>query len=268
MSSIAAGQLARVIIAMQPYVDEIVFVGGWVHALYLAEANDRGAVATEDIDVTLPHVLLARDRPTLLELAADAGFDRDPISDMDGVAAWMVYRSADGLTVPIDFLTEGEPRKSVEIIGQAGLLAQGYPGQRMLLESWQWMDVGPALHASLDPPQRIRVPTLGAYVVQKGMSSAMRGHRTKVAKDLVYLFEILRHPRLGAPLVPEINELRARSPDEHEQCRNSLQTAIATPATLRDVAEQLIEAGRAYGTRDDVAAAVDGRFRRLLAECG
>ena len=111
MSELAARQFARVLIALQPYVDEIAFVGGWVHVLYLAEANDRGAVMTEDIDVTLPHALLTRDRPALLELARDAGFERDPISDMEEVAAWMVYRNADGLTVPIDFLTEGEPRR-------------------------------------------------------------------------------------------------------------------------------------------------------------
>ena len=73
MRELAASQFARVLIALQPYVDEIAFVGGWVHALYLAEANDRGAVMTEDIDVTLPHTLLTRDRPALLKLARDAG---------------------------------------------------------------------------------------------------------------------------------------------------------------------------------------------------
>lgn len=109
MNSLAARQLARVIIAMQPYVDDIVLVGGWVHAFYLAEANDVGAVVTEYIDVTVPRVLLTRDRLTLLELAAKAGFERDPISDMDDVAAWMVYRNADGFTVPIDFLAQGAP---------------------------------------------------------------------------------------------------------------------------------------------------------------
>lgn len=266
MSSIAAGQLARVIIAMQPYVEEIVFVGGWVHALYLAEANDRCAVATDDIDITLPRVLLTRDRATLLELAADAGFARDPISDMPDVAAWIVYRNADGLTVPIDFLTEGEPRRPIEIVGQPGLKAQGYPGQQMLLDSWQWMQVDAALHPLLDPRRRIRVPTLGAYVMQKAMSATMRGSRVKAAKDLVYLFEILRHPRLGAVVAPEIRALRERYPDEYEQYQASLGAAHATQATLRDVAEQVIEAGRAFGAVEGVAAAVDGRFRRLLAE--
>jgi hypothetical protein len=266
VTTLAAQQFARVIIAMQPYVDDIVFVGGWVHALYLGEANDGGALQTEDIDVTLPPVLLTGDRATLLELAGEAGFVRDPISDMDDVAAWMVYRSADGLTIPIDFLTEGDPRRPVEIVGQPGLLAQGYPGQQMLLDSFRWLEVGSTLHPMLEPPRRIRVPTLGAYVVQKAVSAAMRGNRDKAAKDLVYIFEIIRHPRLGADVSSEIRTLRERYSREYEQCALALRSAVATPPTMRDVAEQLIEAGRSYGTIEGVAAAVDGRFRRLLAE--
>ncbi|MBC7671143.1 MAG: hypothetical protein H7247_01875 [Polaromonas sp.] len=209
MSELAARQFARVLIALQPYVDEIVFVGGWVHALYLAEANDSGAVMTEDIDVTLPHTLLTRDRPTLLELARDAGFERDPISDMEEVAVWMVYRNADGLTVPIDFLTEGEPRRPVSIVGQPGLMAQGYPGQQMLLQSWRWMEVGTDVHALLDPPRRVRVPTLGAYVVQKAMSAAMRGHRGKAAKDYAYIADF---GRSRSPISGEADHLFRSKP--------------------------------------------------------
>ncbi len=266
MTTVAARQLARVIIAMQPYVEDIVFVGGWVHALHLAEANDGAAVQIEDIDVTLPRELLTGDRATLLDLAAEAGFVRDPISDMDDVAPWMVYRNADGLTIPIDFLTEGDPRRPVEIVGQPGLRAQGYPGQQLLLESWRWLEVGSTLHPLLEPARRIRVPTLGAYVMQKAMSSAMRGNRSKAAKDLVYIFEILRHPRRGANVSAEIRSLRPRYPREYEACAGALRRASAAPVALRDVAEQLREAGRSYGTIEGLAAAVDVRFRRLLAE--
>jgi hypothetical protein len=266
VTTLAAQQFARVIIAMQPYVEDIVFVGGWVHALYLAEANEGGAVQTEDIDVTLPRELLSGDRAALLDLAGEAGFVRDPICDMDDVAAWMVYRNDDGLTIPIDFLTEGDPRRPVEIVGQPGLRAQGYPGQQMLLDSWRWMEVGSTLHPLLDPPRRIRVPRLGAYVMQKAASSAMRVNRGKSTKDLVYIFEILRHPRIGASVSAEIRLLRPRYAREYETFADALRSTIATPIAMRDIAEQLIEAGSSYGAIADVAAAVDGRFRRLLAE--
>ena len=116
MNSRAAEQFARVVIAMQPYAGEIVFVGGWVHALYLAEVNDHGAVVTEDIDLTLPRRLLTRDRPTLLDLAVDAGFERDPISDLEGVPAWMVFRNTVGTALHriISYVYAQRRRRSID----------------------------------------------------------------------------------------------------------------------------------------------------------
>jgi len=266
MSALAAEQFARVIVEMAPYADEIVFVGGWVHALYLAEANEAGAIGTEDIDITIPRELLTRDRPTLLELAARAGFERDPISDMEGVAPWMVYTNDQGETVPIDFLTEGEPSLPVQIVGQPGLSAQGYPGQNLLLENTQTVSVGKDVHALLDPPRRIRVPRLGAYVLQKGISSGTRTNRVKRAKDLAYIHEIVRHPRLGDHVFAEIPALRDRYPVEHARWIQAIGTVLATPAALNDVAEELSLHGRSLGTSEAIARSVSAWLRRLMAE--
>jgi len=266
MSSRAAVQFARVIIEMAPYADEIVFVGGWVHALYLAEANETGAISTDDIDITIPRELLTYDRPTLMELAMRAGFERDPISDMEGAAPWMVYTNDQGDTVPIDFLTEGEPRLAVPIIGQPGLFAQGYPGQNVLLQNTRPMSVGHEVHVLLDPSRLIRVPTLGAYVLQKGISSSTRIHRVKRAKDLAYIHEIVRHPKLGAKVFEELPALRARHPEEHSRWTQEIGIALATPAVLNDVAEELSLHGRSLGPPDVIVQSVSAWFRRLLAE--
>lgn len=266
MTSRAAEQFARVIIEMEPYADEIVFVGGWVHALYLAEANESGAIGTEDIDITIPRELLTRDRPTLLELAARAGFERDPISDMEAVPSWMVYTNEQGDTVPIDFLTEGDPRFAVPIAGQPGLLAQGYPGQNVLLQNTRSMSVGKEVHALLDPPRVIRVPTLGAYVLQKGISSSTRTNRVKRAKDLAYIHEIVRHPRLGAKVFEELPALRVRYPEEHARWIQEIEIVLTMPAVLNDVAEELSLHGRSLGPPDAIVRSVSAWFRRLLAE--
>jgi DNA-directed RNA polymerase specialized sigma24 family protein len=77
--------------------------------------------------------------------------------------------------VDLDILTEApDPRRPVLIEGQRGLAAQGYPGQRILLENTRDVHVGAAIHPMLDPPRRIRIPTLAAYVLQKAISSATR----------------------------------------------------------------------------------------------
>lgn len=266
MSRDAAERFARVIIAMAPYADEIVFVGGWVHALYLAEANETGAVRTDDVDITIPPELLANDRPTLLELAETAGFERDPISDMEGVPPWMVYINDLGQTVPLDFLTEGDTRAAVPILGQPGMLAQGYRGQNLLLHNTRPMQVGADIHVLLTPPRTIRVPTLGAYVLQKGIASSTRTHSGKEAKDLVYIYEIVRHPTLGAQAMAQVRELRPRYPDEYALWKNALTSAIATPATMRNITDELMLSGRGRGVPADVSRSVSTWLRRLVAE--
>ncbi|MBA3969654.1 MAG: hypothetical protein H0X52_06095 [Gemmatimonadetes bacterium] len=58
----AAEIFARTVIALELYAGDVVFVGGWVHALYLADANaDERPVVTDDIDLSIPHRLLAGD---------------------------------------------------------------------------------------------------------------------------------------------------------------------------------------------------------------
>ena len=50
---------ARTMLALQPYAADIVLIGGWVHALYIAEANAATrAIYTTDIDITIPPRLL------------------------------------------------------------------------------------------------------------------------------------------------------------------------------------------------------------------
>ncbi len=262
----AAEQFARVVVEMAPYAHEIVFVGGWVHALYLAEANEARTIRTDDVDITIPPVLLTGDRPTLLELAERAGFERDPLSDLEGATVMMAYTNAMGDTVPIDFLTEGQPREPVPIIGQRGLTAQGYPGQRMLLESTREMRVGTEIHPMLDPARTIRVPTLGAYVMQKGIASSSRTNPLKAAKDLVYLYEIVRHPNLGRTTFAETPMLRARYPEEHARWKSVLDAVVRTPATLRDICAELSESGRTYSAESDVRRGVIAYFTRLIAE--
>lgn len=266
MNGSAAERFARVIIEMAPYADEIVFVGGWVHALYLAEANETGAIHTDDVDITIPRELLTNDRPTLLELAERAGFERDPISDMEGVSPWMVYRNALGETVPIDFLTEGALGAAVPIKGQSGMLAQGYLGQDILLHNTRSMLVGASIHSLLEPARTIRVPTLGAYVLQKGISSSTRTQSSKEAKDLVYIYEIVRHPTLGAQVMRQLRELRERYPDEFSLWKLALTRAITTSATMRNVTDELMFSGRAHGAPEDIARSVSVWLQRLVAE--
>ncbi|MGV3710950.1 MAG: hypothetical protein ACO1Q7_19155 [Gemmatimonas sp.] len=264
MSTVAAEQFAKIIIATEPYHKEIVFVGGWVHALYLAEANDSGAIFTDDIDITIPRSLLMNDRASLLELAAKAGFELDPVSQMQGSPSMLEFESTTGTRIPLDILTEGEPRTPVAIEGQQDLFAAGYHGQQMLMDNTREMEVGSNLHSRLDPPQRIRVPMLGAYGLQKALSSESRTNPTKSTKDLVYLYEIARHPVLGNTLRPELSALNKIYPKEYGQFCATLIKALRSARVINDICEQLHYAGRTFGPIEETRARVSAHFQRLV----
>jgi hypothetical protein len=269
--NLAAEVFARTVLAFEPYAAEIVYVGGWVHALYLAAGRTAARpVMTDDVDVSVPAVLTSDGRPTLRELACAAGFGPNWLSVVGGVEH-LVYEvphpRAGTRVVDLDLLTESPtPRSEVPIEGQPDLRVQGYPGQRMLQEQSVWTEVGTEIHALLDPSRRIRVPALGAYVVQKGVASTRRAIPAKAVKDLVYIYEIVREPALGPVAVEGIRGLQALYPDECAAWRARM-LQVVHDAALRDaVAEQIVVAAGTPGARSIVAARIQAQFERVLDE--
>lgn len=258
---------ARTVRALQPYAADVVFIGGWVHALYLAEvdAGDQ-AIRTEDIDVTIPHRLLTAGRPALLDLVSRAGYEIQEV--LGGNGTLEIFQPGPGQSViELDILTESaNPKDDIVIEGQPNLKVQGYPGQHVLLDNARWMEVGAEIHALLDPPVRIRVPTLPAYLLAKGLSSRTRTRLPKQAKDLVYLIEIVRHPVLGRTALAGMGEMATGYPKEYTGWRGYLAETLGNAPLLSEIAEQLILGHRAIGERAAVVKTIAARLRRLLGE--
>lgn len=259
---------AKTIISLEPYLNDIVLIGGWVHALYLADANTQDSpVLTYDIDFSIPQKLLTEGRRELLDLALEAGFEIDPISELDGASLRLTHPGPDNALIDLDLITEGlTPRAAVQIEGQANLVAQAYPGQKILLENTKVVLAGPEIHDLLSPPRSIRVPVPAAYVLHKALSSGTRVNWLKKAKDLVYLYEIVRHPILGPEVVAGMPGLARQYLTEYRTWRGTLTAVIESPSTRREIAEQLLLSRRAHGSEDDVAQQVAARLRRLLLE--
>jgi hypothetical protein len=258
---------AKTMIALQPYASEIVLIGGWVHALYVAEARVAvRPVYTTDIDITIPPTLLMGDRPSLIDLVQVAGFELDELDSASGLKSF--WQPGDRQQViDLDLLTEASSiREAVVIEGQPDLVVPGYPNQRILLENARWIEVGSDVHPILDPPCRIRVPTLPAYALVKVLSSDRRPSLGKRAKDLVYLFEIVRDRSMGEQVLAGLGALCVQYPDEFRCWRKILHRVSDDPAVLDGIAVQLSVGSRAFGTSREIARHVAGRFRRLLAE--
>lgn len=262
---------AALLRALTPYASDVVLIGGWVHALYLACTSARGesdgiAVLTDDFDITIPQHLEANGRRQLVELVTEIGFERDPVSDLDG-APVMLRQMIDKSLVDLDILTESpDPRATVRVEGQAGLHVAGYPGQQILLENTEWMSVGVDLHPSLAPPIEIRVPTLPAYVFHKGLSSSQRVNEQKRSKDLVYMVEIIRHSTLGPVALAGLADIGTRYPVFFAEWKKYLNGVLNDRILLRMVADQLVLAGQATGTEAEVVSAVARRIQRALLD--
>jgi hypothetical protein len=182
---------------------------------------------------------------------------------MDGAGVWMVSVNSAGMLVPIDFLTEGEPRAPILIRGQPGLTAQGYLGQRVLLENTQTLLVGPAFHSSISQPIPVLVPTLGAYVLQKGVSAGTRNNQQKRAKDLVYMLEIVSHPVLGPDALVQLRETSSRYELEARACSETIREALTGSRTLDDVVEQMRLANSRHGDADSLKSRQRAWLRRM-----
>jgi hypothetical protein len=254
---------ADVVHALEPYLDEVVFVGGWVHALYVFESEGpKGrAIRTADVDVTLAPRVEAGGRPPIVDLLRAAGFEAEHFDDESGIEI-----SKDSIAV--DLLAEApNPRNAVEIEGQDGLRVFGYPHQTLLRENNRPMIVGSEVHESLKSGKQILVPTLAAYVTGKLLSSSQRTNNSKRAKDLAYASDVMGRDALVGAMLGGLPRLLESYPEQAALAEQSLKTALADRRLMAEVARQVIEAS-GFGIEDDgpVQAQVKARLSRLLSE--
>lgn len=262
MSRAGGAVFAELVRTLGPYLDDVVFVGGWVQALYVldVEGADARVVRTTDIDLTLAKALDPGDRPPLLDLLREGGFSVAPFADGAGFEI-----SKD--TIDVDLLAEGSgDGDPVSIDGQPGLRAFGYPHQAMLRAHTREMIVGPEVHESLSP-QRILVPTLPAYVLGKLLSSSLRTNPAKQAKDLVYVSELMAREALAESTIRGLPQMVRDHPDEGASARDHLSVAIDDERLIGEAAGQVVESsGYDLDDATPVQAQIRARLRRLLAE--
>jgi hypothetical protein len=255
---------AGLVRALDPYLSEIVFVGGWVHALYVIEVEGTaiGIVRTDDIDLNLPPALESVSRPGLIELVRGAGFSAEEWPEGSGLLE--IRRG----TVHLELLTEARnPREMIQIQGQPTLRVQGYPYQDLLRAHARWMPVGTEVHDSLQPSVQILVPSVPAYVVGKVLSSITRTDTRKQAKDVVYVLDLIRRPNFVAMLQEGIPTILAQHPTEAEHGREHIAGILAKSSLQREIVRQRIAAS-GYEIEDEEALRADVRatLTRFLRE--
>ncbi|MGI8402727.1 MAG: GSU2403 family nucleotidyltransferase fold protein [Gemmatimonadaceae bacterium] len=188
--------LSRVLLALGPYREDVILIGGWVPYLYQRFGGFpewRVEIArTIELDLVVPSPLAITDRPPLAQILEGAGFTS---SSANQGSIWVRQDADDEM---IEFFTPhqgtgrqlGRPRP---IGGQISLAAISLTGLPLLTEQTRDLAIagGPEGESLA-----VRVPILGAYLLNKALTftdrlSAADGGLAKAAKDIVYIRDVI-----------------------------------------------------------------------------
>jgi hypothetical protein len=186
----------RAVEALEPHLNDLVFVGGWAHYLFTlrreASPLPFEPLRTEDADVAAP-TGLARGRQTIAERLTEAGFREHLSSDhIPPISEYVLGDEATGFY--LEFLAPlvgGEIKRGgrpdvTTMVG--GVTAQKLRHVGILLTApWQvtlTRDAG----FPVTQPRSICIPNPAAYIVQKMLVLPKRSPG-KQAKDLLYVHD-------------------------------------------------------------------------------
>lgn len=192
--------LQAILRALQDYLPDLVLIGGWVPELYRRYGGFPAWASklsgTSEADVLVPASIPRGARASIPDALRAAGFEpRDP-KTMAPVWTRDIEKG-ERVEFLIPFATPAMGRGSaVPIENQPGLGALALPPDLNLLLRHTTLVTAPI---GLDEkPARyadVRLPTLGAYVVNKAVTFQerppdARGEASKRSKDLIYLRDI------------------------------------------------------------------------------
>jgi hypothetical protein len=189
---------ARLVEALEPWLDRVVIIGGWAHRLYrlhpLAQPLDYEPLGTFDADVAVPLDLPASAEQIRERLLARQ-FREELMGDMQPPAAHYRVQSGDN-SFYAEFLTPLEG-SAVKRGGKRDVTARisGVPVQKLrhlevLLRNPLDVKIAPGVGYPTPAVRRILVPNPAAFLVQKILIHDKR-NRDKRAKDVLYIHDTI-----------------------------------------------------------------------------
>lgn len=216
---------ARLLVAIEPWLGEVVIIGGWAYRLYRlhrsAQTLDYGPLMTLDTDIALPAELSVRGQNLMERLLANGfsegrfGNDNPPATHYYLLDARTGF-FAEFLT-PLkggEYLRHGERKATLRI---AGVVSQQLRRLEILLRAPWRVDLDESNGFPLIGRKTVQVANPTAFLAHKILVHQKR-RRAKFAKDILYIHDTLE--TFGARL----DELRR---DWQEQVRPRLHNRAA-----------------------------------------
>lgn len=187
---------------LDPYLGELVCIGGCANALY--RHHERASeitfpyLGTKDMDWASPKTLPQANRRPIAELMAKAGFREENFGASERAVVKYLPKT-DGLGADIEFLCpesglpggrRGGSSTAPSHAVQPGLMAQPLRYLELLLHRTWEIDLGRIPEFIALRKLRVRVPNPAAYVVQKVLIREQRRSPQSAAKDCYYMYEV------------------------------------------------------------------------------
>jgi hypothetical protein len=245
---------ARLIEALDPWLGQVVIIGGWAHRLYrlhpLAQTLDYQPLGTFDTDIAVPLHLSATGEQIRARLL-ERDFREELMGDMQPPAAHYRVESGDN-SFYAEFLTplEGSEvkrggRRDVTAL-VSGVSVQKLRHLELLLQDpWDVM-IAPALGYPTPGERRILVPNPAAFLVQKILIHDKR-NRDKRAKDILYIHDTIE--TFGANL-PAIREQWQTNVRPILRAKAARQIESAPEECFREIDDTIREAARIAAGRN------------------
>ena len=217
--------------ALEPYLDDLVVVGGWVPYLYAAHEQPSAeavGLKTRDLDLAVPRRVPEREK-TIDQLLSEADFTCEPRSlDTPPVTHYVAMR--EGAEVEIEFITTARGANPGVRTVQSGLTAQELRYVDLLLEHRWAVPLDELSSGELEA--RVWVPTPAAFILQKALAQKKRSDPPKMEKDLYYIFYVMDGFRGWHSWIQEgLKALAAARRAWLQRGLRDLEAAFATPSS-------------------------------------
>lgn len=264
--------LKALVLALEPYQESYVIVGGIVPLLYRFhgdyESPRHAAQLTTDIDLAVPEKIKVVGQHTLRECLIEAGFVILPSRGSEPPKHFVQHlRYGEDIRgevyaeflVPLkgkDTKRDGSPKSPVEV--QKGLNAEALRHIDILLESpiALRLDRLPTTQPGHTTELVAQIPSPASYIIQKLLSSQRRDKPAKKIKDLAAVYDVVvltnrdwaqvksDFATLGAKFRKPVEDSRKILRDEFLKVRSTEAVAQALgidPETVQRVTKAFIE---------------------------
>lgn len=260
-------EFVRIVTAMRPYLDQLVFVGAWCHRLLqfhpLATPPAFEPLMTEDADVATPDRLPSRS--VSLEEALTAGGFKARLSGDGKIPVTQYYPNGDENGLYIEFVSQlqgsGYTRSGElnDILAVSGVTAQRLRHVDLLLfEPWELELSKQRGFETGSDALVVRVANPASYLAQKVLTLRKRRTTTKQSKDALYIHDTLTmFGRSFAAVRDQAGRVLERLAPKTTAEFHELRVALFQDKALMIGAERIAAAtGRANPPSADTTAAV------------